>query len=320
MLELKRLFLLGLVILFVSCSAQKSNQISVLFYNVENLFDCVDDSLKQDDEFTPQGSKEWTEAKLWSKVNTLVKVIRGMDSELPDFIGLCEVENATVLQLMVDHPLLRSKKYEILHFESPDVRGIDVAFLYASEEFNPYFFMPINVALEPRPTRDILVVEGTVASGDSIRFFVNHWPSRYGGKKKSSPKRIEVANKLLQFSDSLEAIRNVSLQIAMGDFNDEQKDSSLQVLINSNWEYKEPQNYTSEIKGTYKYRSSWGQYDAFLLDTDLAYFSDMQVAVNGWLFVPDEQYGGLKINRSFLGDFYNGGPSDHLPISLEIHW
>lgn len=304
-----------------SCRAQDSasSEFTVLFYNVENLFDTKNDSLKRDGEFTPEGSKEWTESKLWSKVNTLAKVLIGVESNLPDFIGLSEVENDSVLYRLIHHPLLSSAHYEIIHFESPDLRGIDVAFLYKKDKFDPYFFKNFNVDLQPRPTRDILIVEGTVASGDSVRFYVNHWPSRYGGKQKSIPKRVEVANKMLHVADSLQNTRNLELQIAMGDFNDEVKDSSLQLLIKQEWSYASPNNYTSDIKGTYKYRSHWGQYDAFLIHGKAMNYQ-MKVAVMEWLFEEDERYGGLKVNRSFKGNYFNGGPSDHLPIILNVAW
>ena len=134
------------------------------------------------------------------------------------------------------------------------------------------------------------------------------------------PKRVQAANRLKSIADSLQSIRVVPFQIAMGDFNDEKSDSSLQILSGSDWKYMEPQNYTSDVRGTYKYRSAWGQYDAFLIYSGKQYQSEMKIALNDWLFVKDKKYGGLKINRSFFGDFFNGGPSDHLPIRLALKW
>lgn len=285
--------------------AGKKDSISVLFYNVENLFDVADDTTKNDNEFLPTSKKHWNYNKMQDKIHKIAQVI--LAAELPDVIGLCEVENEWVVNQLKYHQFLKNKHYEVLHIESPDQRGIDCALLYDSKKFDLLAFKAEAVKLKgQRNTRDILIA--TLASKkDTFTFFVNHWPSRYGGKKKSIPKRIIAANTLKHVLDS---VNKIGLKIiAMGDFNDEPKDSSLQLLK----KYKNP---SGALNGTIKYRGKWQMFDQFIYSPNIA--AKMTILTYPFLLEDDNTYGGSKPFRTYYGPRYNGGFSDHLPILLKF--
>ena len=235
-------------------SFSKNDSLSFLFYNVENLFDTEDDSLKRDNEFLPSGKKKWTPKRWNEKTINIAKVIAG--NNFPEIIGLCEIENKHVLEKIKDHYILRGEKYSIIHFDSPDLRGIDCALLYQSEKIDLLSMKPNEVNLQGRKTRDILSATFTYSS-DTFTVFVNHWPSRYGGRKKSNPKRKAASETLLFLMDSTSTYYPNYKIIAMGDFNDEPNDSSLIILKNYS-------NRSLELKGTLKYKGKWQVFDQFI--------------------------------------------------------
>jgi len=300
---MKIIFSTLFISIFISVSAQKDS-VRVLFYNVENLFDTKDDPLKNDNEFLPHSKKNWNNFKLNDKINKIAKVIAA--GNFPDVIGLCEVENDSVLFKLVQHSILYKKKYQIIHFESPDQRGIDCALLYKTKKFDVLSMKPNPVKIDGRKTRDILSTT-LVHKKDTFVFFVNHWPSRYGGKKKSVPKRISAANQLKLLMDSVVINYPKRKVISMGDFNDEPRDSSLQILKNYS-------NRSDTFKGTIKYKGKWQVFDQFICSENLNYNS----RVLNWDFLMEEDktYGNQKPFRTYYGPRYNGGFSDHLPILL----
>lgn len=175
-----------------------AQQATIAFYNVENLFDTQDDSLKQDEEFLPYGVRGWTPTRLHAKYRNLYKVIAGMGSigQPPALVGLAEVENRTVLEGLLRHTPLHRQGYQIVHEESPDQRGIDVALLYDPAQFQYLMHeaVPVDLSgLSDRPTRDILYVRGVLFGSDTVHCFINHWPSRYGGVGGSAPRRQRAA-------------------------------------------------------------------------------------------------------------------------------
>ena len=189
---------LALTATAVSLSAQPA---TVAFYNVENLFDTQDDSLKQDDEFLPYGVRGWTPSRLQTKYQRIYKVIAGIDPswQPPALVALAEVENRNVLKGLLRHTPLHRKGYAIVHEESPDTRGIDVALLYDPAQFQYLDHEAIPVDLSPlsdRPTRDILYVRGRLFGTDTLHCFINHWPSRYRGVMSSAPLRWRAASVL----------------------------------------------------------------------------------------------------------------------------
>ncbi len=303
---MKIIFSTLFISIFISVSAQKDS-VRVLFYNVENLFDTNDDTLKNDNEFLPTSKKNWNNFKLNDKINKIAKVIAA--ANFPDVIGLCEVENDSVLLKLVNHSILFRKRYQIIHFESPDQRGIDCALLYKNKKFDVLSMKPNQVEINGRKTRDILSTTLTHKK-DTITFFVNHWPSRYGGKKKSIPKRVSAANKLRLLMDSVKTNYTSRKIISMGDFNDEPKDSSLKIL-------KKYTNRSDTFKGTIKYKGKWQVFDQFICSKNLTYNS----RVINWNFLMEEDkyYGNQKPFRTYYGPRYNGGFSDHLPILLTFY-
>lgn len=298
----KHLSIFLFVIAFPGCSQDHPK---VMFYNVENLFDTVDDTLKNDDEFTPNGLKKWDNFKLDTKITQIAKVIIG--NNFPDLVGLAEVENDSVLTLLCKHSLIRKQQYDFIHFESPDKRGIDCAFLFKSAKWNLIFAKPIQVSSKSNPTRDILACTLTHKK-DTFCFFINHWPSRYGGVTKSEPKRIQAAQMLLQHMDSVTNRHPHQTIITMGDFNDEPQNSSLQLL-------SKYYNYGTQTDGTIKYKGKWQTFDMFISNKRRFKFKIFKPAL---LLEKDVKYGGFKPNRTYYGPFYNGGYSDHLPIILEL--
>ena len=280
---------------------------SIMFYNVENLFDTFNDSTKNDNEFLPTASKKWTNSKWFKKTHKIAQVITAVN--YPDIIGLCEIENDTVLKRLISSSLLWKENYEIIHFESKDQRGIDVALIYKPEKLNLLSIKPILINLKgERYTRDILSVI-LASNKDTLALFVNHWPSRFGGKVKSAPKRLIAAQTLKKHMDSIKNEFPTIKIIAMGDFNDEKKDVSLKI-------FKDYSFASFKFKGTIKYKGKWQTFDQFILSNNFVFTS--KVLNLNFLLEPDLRYKGLKPYRTFIGPRYKNGFSDHLPILLKL--
>lgn len=301
---MKVFFFLTAFLLISEIKANQNDSIKVMFYNVENLFDTTDDTTKNDNEFLPEGKKNWTNKKWDEKTTKIAKVIAAVN--FPDVIGLAEVENKLVLERLTNHFILKSQNYKIIHFNSPDARGIDCALLYKKEKFDLLSLKPIPVKTSPRATRDILAVTLSHAN-DTINFLVNHWPSRFGGRRRSENKRIFAGQMLNWAMDSIRRSQPFNQIIAMGDFNDEPKDSSLKVLSS----YK---NICSSLPGTIKYRGKWQNFDQFITTKGMEY--KVEVFKSNFLLEEDETYGGVKPNRTYFGPMFHGGFSDHLPVLL----
>ena len=250
----------------------------IMFYNVENLFDTFDDTLKNDEEFLPNGDRYWNKSKYYKKLNNIGKVITAVGGwEPPEVIGLCEIENRYVLDGITKFSALSKFKYRIIHEESPDQRGIDVALLYQQDKFTPIYFkaIPINFPDASRKTRDILYVKGKTTKNDTLHIFVNHWPSRWGGQLNSESKRIFVAGVLKNFVDSIFDSNPKSNIIITGDFNDEPDDKSLLENLLAKKEYtdiksNELYNLSSYLQkakglGSHKYQGNWGMLDQFIV-------------------------------------------------------
>jgi len=314
--------------------------IRIAFYNVENLFDVYDDTLKNDDAFTPEGKRAWTKKRFYKKINNLYKTIAGIGEWTPpEIIGLCEVENRAVLTQLIKYTPLKKYNYKIIHFESPDVRGIDVALLYRSDKVNPVFFKNIQVNFDfdsTLKTRDILYVKALLFDIDTVHFFVNHWPSRYSGYNATVPKRKAAALVLRDKVDSLFALNAKANIIIMGDFNDEPERESLSVvlkaktdtlginssdLVNLMYQYQ-----NNSYIGTIKRENSWSVFDQFICSGALfkgqnglsVRNSQANIFTEKFLFLDDDKYFGKKLFRTYLGFKYLGGYSDHLPIFLDL--
>lgn len=334
------LFLLLFGSILYSCSSKKestrSNEDSyarILFYNVENLFDTIDTEGVRDLEFTPEGEKEWNSEKYNDKLNKLSQVIASADTGyFPDIIGLCEIENKEVIIDLINTKLLGEQEYSILHQNSPDQRGIDCGLLY-NKAYSPIAtkFILVDLPGDRSNTRDIVYSKGTLYK-DTIHVFVNHWPSRYGGKEKSDPKRAFTAQILRNTIDSIQKSDIDPRIIIMGDFNDYPPDSSLSKVLNAKASLGENPNDLVNLAwdineaglGTYNYKGNWGALDQFIVTGNL--FSDAILTVNNESFIVVKKEWMLYTNtkgkqsptRSYGGKNYYGGYSDHLPILLKL--
>ena len=334
-------FVLGLLMVFsivANCFSQEkkySDEFTLMFYNTENFFDCENDSLTQDDEFTPEGDRRWNYFRFHEKAERLSKVILAAGKwNAPVLVGLCEVEGQQALEVLVKQTALDKYNYKIIHKDSPDERGIDVALIYRPEFFKPVDYKTINVS-DPSnakfKTRDILHVSGIINNCDTIHVFVNHWPSRYGGVMETMRLRNLAAGILKKSIQELYTEFPKAKIICMGDFNDSPEDESLLGVL------KAVKTDSPEIPGemvnlsydwigrpvqTIKNLYSWQVFDQFIVSD---YFMDSKKCFKSlnaeifdqpFLLEPDKKYGGVKIKRTYVGFKYQDGFSDHLPILL----
>ena len=324
---------------FFGSSQNRAGDFSILFYNVENLFDTKDDSIKNDHDYLPGGIRGWNRERFNDKINKISKVIlssAGWDP--PPLIGLCEVENNYVLQRLVKNTALLSYGYKFIHKESPDERGIDVAVLYDPAKFYPLFyrFYPVKSENgEILKSREILHVCGLTNPGDTIHFFVNHWPSRYSGLMNTQKLRFSAATALAEKTTQLLVKNSKSKIIIVGDFNDQPNDKSILEVLNANPVGMGIENTSlynlsfawmnDEIQ-TLKYQSQWNVFDqiivsGYLLNTSegvRCHAADGKIVQLPFLLEPDENYGGVKPFRTFVGATYQKGFSDHLPVLLPL--
>jgi endonuclease/exonuclease/phosphatase family metal-dependent hydrolase len=308
----------------------------IMFYNVENLFDTIDNPNKNDNEFLPDGPRHWNSYRFYQKLNRISQVIIAAgEPDFPVVIGMSEIENLQVLEALLHFSPLKKLNYGIVHHESPDSRGIDVALLYRKELFTPLLFRAIEIR-NPKDksytTRDILYVKGLLA-GDTVHFFVNHWPSKFGGLSISKPLRALAASRLRAETDSLLGVNERSRIIIMGDFNDTPFDNSVAGVLGAKpvSESSESNLYTlaytlaKEGKGSNKYRSKWDMIDQFIVSGSLLNAHGLhtspelfQVFAPDFLLIKDKNYLGEKLNRTYVWFKYNGGFSDHLPVLLDL--
>lgn len=315
-----------------------------MFYNVENLFDTIDDPWVNDADFLPEGRYKWTGERYLHKIEQLGRVISD-DGEgvLPSIIGLCEVENRQVLEDLTGSHWLRDAGYSIVHYDSPDARGIDVALLYKPADFRVLFSYPLSVTLpwdlEFR-TRDILYVEGVVGT-DTLHIYVNHWSSRRGGVEASEPKRLQAANVLRKHLDSRAPHFKTFHVVIMGDLNDEPSDRSVKEVLKALPPGTECDGeiatclinlsaFLPEEEGTYYFwrDKKWNTLDQIILSysliTGYEYQKEGDVRWESGGFVVKrrpwmlkEQDGQMIPFRSYARD-YEGGFSDHLPVRITL--
>jgi hypothetical protein len=319
-------------------SVENSAYERIIFYNTENLFHPSNDSVKSDDDFTPSGQYHWTYSRYYRKISNLGKLFVALgEGNLPAVIGLCEIENRNVLSDILTKSILKNHRYKIIHKESPDLRGIDVALLYDPLKFEPevYKFIEINNNAIPEfVTRDILYISGIFNESAHCKIFVNHWPSRRGGKLSSDKKRIHVARLLKQYIDICYTEDIQSNIIIMGDFNDEPVDSSLKLVLEAG-DPGDHKNVYSLYNLMYPYyRKGEGTHfrinnfaEASVLDQIIVskaiYFGENGIKLKNNKaiiykneFIVDKKNG--RPLRTYQGLKYLGGFSDHLPVYTDI--
>jgi predicted extracellular nuclease len=306
--------------------------IKTAFWNLENYFDTINGN-GFDGEFTPTGTKAWNTEKYLQKTLHLQDVIHAIK---PDLLGVCEVENASVLKTLVASDSLKKIPYGIVHFESPDERGIDVALIYNKNKVFVVKSHPIKVLLPgDDKTRDILYVKLVVKTKrDTVHVFVNHWPSRRGGENESEHLRKIAASTLISFIDSM----GIGKQkfIVMGDFNDNPEDNNISSVLGAGTLDMPAGNMVNlyektpgEFDGTCMYKNHWNRYDQIMLghrfflppDTvALKYHpGSFKRFAPEWMTVKEGANEGAPW-RTFVGEEWKNGYSDHFPVLAELRY
>ena len=332
-----------ILLIFVSGLTGKTQvrgDIRVMFYNTENFFDIDDDPSTADDDYTPAGKQHWTPKRFRLKLNHLYQAIAAVGTwQPPEIIGLCEVENRRVLSDLIYQTPLSKYKYQIVQFDSPDPRGIDITMLFRSDKIKILKQYPIPVHFPDNPqkkTRDILCVELLLNNADTVCFFVNHWPSRRGGEMESESSRIAVASILRQTIDSLFRTNPMMKIIVMGDFNDEPTNSSITQALKARTKTSQP--YAKQLfnlsyplmqsskTGTHYFQGQWQIIDQIivsggLLSTRKGFGTspdNVHICSESFLLQTDKRTVGNKPYPTYSGPKYIGGYSDHLPIYLDL--
>jgi len=324
-------------------SQEKSYDIrTIAFYNVENLFDTINDPKKFDDDRTPNGKDRYTSKIYQDKIEKLSRVLSEIGSSetksSPEIIGVCEVENRAVLEDLIASKRLKDEQYEIIHYDSPDERGIDVALLFKKQFFKPLSHKSHKLFIYKENgdrdyTRDQLVVSGQL-DGELIHIIVNHWPSRSGGEAKSRPLRIAAAKLNKKLIDSLQQIDTESKIITMGDFNDDPDNPSIREMLYA----QEKKTNVTPVVGLYNpmadmhrrgqntlaYRDNLNLFDQIIftqpfLDKDYESFRFYKAGIynRSYLITQKGKFKGYPF-RSYQYNTYTGGYSDHFPVYIYL--
>lgn len=314
---------------------EPKRNLTVVFYNVENLFDTANNQGARDGEFTPTGANKWTTERYVKKLNDVGRVLSSINkNELPEIIGLCEIENRNVLNDLLKTKSLRTGKYEVVHFESPDYRGIDCAFIFRPDEFKLISKKPVHVSFSDDreySTRDILYVKGETLNKETWHIFVNHWPSRTSGLLQTEKKRVATAEILKTKTDSIQKVNSKANILIMGDMNDEPSNKSLNQVLGA----KNPEMGVAPLmnlmfplhlqkKGSYNYRGTWNMLDNIIVSDDLLDDKGFRcIDRQGFVFrEPWMEYkadnGTVSPNRTYGGPDYYGGVSDHFPVFVKF--
>lgn len=309
--------------------------ICVAFYNIENLFDTVDDPFTIDDDFTPHGKKHWTPKRYQKKIRKLSYAIAAIGKEetndAPAIIGLSEVENRHVLKDLINTELLKDEKFGIIHYNSPDERGIDVALIYQKEHFLPLHSEPITVNLtndngSPDYTRDILYVNGEI-NNQIVHIFVVHLPSKRN-QDINQPKRIQIAQVLREKIDQIHQTETAPNIIVMGDFNENPDNQPLKQVLQthaepvqmlSNQMFNPMEALHKQNQGSLMHNNKWLLFDQILFSKAFLYQDSTikldSVHVFDKRFLQDwDEADQNEPFRTYAGRRYQNGYSDHFPV------
>jgi predicted extracellular nuclease len=351
MQKTKKLYLffiiVGSIFIFQKTFAQdsefqeyKRGDMRIMFYNCENFFDPVRDSSINDVDFTPDGAKHWNFSRYYEKMIHISKVIAAVGQwDAPDLIGLCEIENLKVLDDLTKMTGLKKIPYKIIHFDSPDNRGIDVGLLYRKDRFTPISYQPVHVRFpfeSNKPTRDLLYVKGINNSKDTFHIFVNHWPSRWGGQTETDRKRMYAAFVLKRKTDSIFRAEKAPNIIIIGDFNDYPDNNSMKKVLKTRYNLDTVKNnelynlsyYLQFVKGegSLKHDGMWGIIDQMIVSGNLlnptsaihCSKTDAHIYNAPFLSERDDTHTGVIPFRTYIGYKYHGGYSDHYPVYLDL--
>ncbi len=344
MTGMKQLALIsGLLFFAAGLAAQPSLRMGlVAFYNLENLFDTIDTPDVRDEEFTPSGPNRWNGEKYRAKLDNMALAISRIGEEEgwkggPALLGVSEIENRAVLEDLAAHPLLMESNYQVVHYDSPDLRGVDVALLYRPRFFRVTASASAELELyddqgERIYTRDQLVVSG-LYDGEPMHFIVGHWPSRSGGEMTTRPRRNAAAALSRRLADSLLALDPAAKIFIMGDLNDDPTDESLRRYLRAApnlRKLKEGEFYNTMFPlfkkgiGSLYYRDGLNLFDQIIITPALAgknyssyRFRLARVFNSPFLVQKDGQYKGYPL-RSFAGTVWQNGYSDHFPVYVLI--
>lgn len=322
-----------------SKSKEKTNQyqiVSIAFWNFENLYDTINDPNKDDDEFLPNGTKKYTGEIYRDKLSKLSEVISLLATEKtpdgPAIIGTAEIENVQVLEDLCKYPTIAARGYKPILVEGPDRRGVDPGLLYNPKYFTPIksvgIYVPIMRDGDTSYTRDILYVKG-VFMNEMTHIFVNHWPSRRGGEDASAPLRAKAASICKAHVDSITDIDPNAKVIVMGDLNDDPMSPSVTKFLNAHKDiehvnegemYNPFCNFYQQGLGTLAWQDAWNLFDQIILSPGFVnkeqsgfFFNSAEVFNRPFLVSKLGNFKGYPF-RTYVGDSYQGGYSDHFPV------
>ncbi len=341
---MKKILFTGLfAALIVACFAQKPYK--VVFYNFENLFDTLRDPDIHDEEFQPDGLKKWNSAKYEKKLGNLEHVlfdIAAEDKDYPVVIGVSEIENRSVMEDVIAQPKLAPANYRVVHYDSPDARGVDVGFYYRPDVFKLEGSAAIPFRMPGMPhfrTRDFVTMWGTIED-EPFFFLVSHWPSRLGGKEASAPKRMAAARQVRAIIDSVQQSNPATKVVVMGDLNDDATDDSIVEGLGAKGRTRDVQPgdmfnpFIPLLKagyGTLAYRDEWNLFDNIIVSDNLVTAPEGELKIQRagdskfyggifrrpYMIQKEGQYKGYPL-RTFVGNNFQGGFSDHFPVYIYI--
>ena len=318
-----------------TASAEKDNLHTVAFYNVENLFDTIDDPKTLDNDFLPESERKWSVKRYKKKIfklgTTLSNIGYKDTDKSPVIIGLAEVENLKVVEDLVASKHLVNKDYGIVHYDSPDERGIDVALLYRKSQFELISKKSVPLLVDSQKgdrdyTRDILHVSGKM-NGETIHVLVNHWPSRRDGAELTEYKRIAAAEKNREIVDKIKSEEGEDTKfIIMGDVNDDPSSNSVSnSLVKADF-YNPMRKLLTRRTGTTSYRGQWNLFDQIIFSSNFHKyekgthaFAYSKIFSDDFLKVYRGRYKGNPF-RTYVGRKYQGGYSDHFPVYMVLKW
>ena len=337
---MKKVYFLTPFFLFFILNFSLSQSQVIAFYNLENLYDTIDDTRINDDEFLPNSIKQYNTQKFNIKLQNMTSIIAqiGLNDNIksPVLLGVAEIENKQVLNAIINHPTLKDLHYKYIHFDSRDPRGIDVALFYQTNFFKPIEFFPISLTDESHFTnyftRDILYVGGLL-NNEYVHIFVNHWSSRRGGEKRSASGRIWGAKKCRMYVDSILLKNKHAKIIIMGDLNDNPNDRSIKSFLHPLSNIKDVQmgdlynpfyNLYKSGKGSIAQNDVWGLFDQIIISSEwlnnfnTGYkFNTANIFLDFNLIETQGRFKGYPI-RTWNGNVFRGGYSDHFPTYIII--
>ncbi len=333
------IFLTSQLFNFASAQEKQFKVGCIAFYNLENLYDTINDPLTNDEEFTPEGAARWNSHKYWHKIGRMAEAIQGIGLDFspdgPAILGVAEVENREVLEDLARQPLIASRNYQIIHYHSPDRRGVDVALLYQPKYFKTVNHKSYTLRVDGMPdfrTRDQLVVSGDF-DGERIHIVINHWPSRRGGEKRSMPLRMAAATLTRHIVDSLLSHDPQSKIVVMGDLNDNPTNKSLTEGLRAKGNQKDlkPGDLFNPMYALYQkgigsnaWRDTWSLFDQIIIsqawlgeDFSSYRFRTARVHNKVELTQRSGRFKGYPW-RTYVGGEFMGGYSDHFPSYIVI--